>query len=131
MGETHDVTQRNKQVVEAFFAAGSRGELDEAQALMADNIVIRQASYLPYGGSYTKDRFPELAAQMSKYIRMREARIVRILADGDYVFVVLSVPDARTGEDCLQGVQILLREGKFAENTIFFHSAGSMAKPNP
>jgi hypothetical protein len=131
MTEPRDVSQRNKQVVEAFFAAGGRGELDRVQELMADGIVIRQAPYLPYGGTYTKDRFPELAVQMSRYIRMQDARIVRILADGDYVFVVISVPDARTGEDCLQGVQILLRDGKFAENTIFFHNAGSMVTPNP
>jgi ketosteroid isomerase-like protein len=125
------VAARNKTVVEAFFDAGSRGALDEVQSYMADDLVIRQAGFLPYGGTYSKKTFPALAAEMSKYIEMRNARLVRILADGDYVFAVVAVPDARTGQECIQGIQILLRDGKFAENTIFYHDAGSMAAPNP
>jgi len=98
---------------------------------MADDFVLRQAAFLPYGGAYAKEAFPALAATMSRYIRMADAKLVRVLADGDYVFVVLAVPDARTGDECLQGIQILLRDGKFVENTIFYHNAGSMAVPNP
>ena len=128
---SNSVEARNKKVVEAFFDAGSRGALDEAQAYMADDIVLRQAGFLPYGGSYSKESFPGLAATMARYIDMRNARLIRVLADGDYVFVLLTVPDARTGQQCVQGIQILLRDGKFAENTIFYHDAGSMAVPNP
>ena len=131
MSDSREVAERNKRVVEAFFDAGSRGALDEAQSYMADDIVIHQASYLPYGGTFTKDQFPDLAVTMSRYIRMRDARLVRVLADGDYVFVVLTVPDARTGYPCVQGIQIRLQDGKFVENTIFFHDAGSMAAPAP
>jgi ketosteroid isomerase-like protein len=128
---TESVPARNKQVVEAFFDAGSRGALDEVQSYMADDLVIRQAAFLPYAGTYVKETFPALAAAMSRYIELKDARLVRVLADGDYVFVVLTVPDARTGHECIQGVQILLQDGKFAENTIFYHDAGSMAMPNP
>jgi ketosteroid isomerase-like protein len=128
---TESVSARNKQVVEAFFDAGARGDLDEAQSYMADDLVIRQAGFLPYGGTYSKETFPALAATMSRYIEMKNARLIRVLADGDYVFVVLTVPDARTGHECVQGIQILLRDGEFAENTIFYHDAGSMAAPNP
>lgn len=128
---SNSVEARNKKVIEAFFEAGSRGALDEVQSYMADDLVIRQAGFLPYGGSYSKETFPALAATMSRYIDMRNARLVRVLADGDYVFVLLTVPDARTGHACIQGIQILLRDGKFAENTIFYHDAGSMAVPNP
>jgi ketosteroid isomerase-like protein len=123
--------ERNKEVVRAFFDAGSRGDLERVQELMADDIVIHQASFLPYAGSYTKDRFPDLAATMSQYIQMSKARLVRLVADGEYVFVVLTVPDARTGHDCIQGIQIRLRDGRFAENFIFYHDAGSMAVAAP
>jgi len=128
---SNSVEARNKKAVEAFFEAGSRGALDEAQSYMADDLVIRQAEFLPYGGSYSKETFPVLAARMSRYIDIRNARLIRVLADGEYVFVLLTVPDVRTGHPCIQGIQILLRDGKFAENTIFYHDAGSMAVPNP
>ena len=128
---SNHVEARNKQVVEAFFEAGARGDLDEVQSYMADDLVLRQAGFLPYAGSYSRETFPALAATMSRYIDMKSARVIRVLADGDYVFVVLTVRDARTGDECTQGIQILLRDGKFAENTIFYHDAGSMAVPNP
>jgi ketosteroid isomerase-like protein len=127
---SESTTERNRRTVEAFFDAGSRGDLGEAQSYMADDIALHQPSFLPYGGTYDKDTFPALAGEMSHYIEMRKARLIRILADGDYVFVVLTVPDARTGHDCIQGIQILLRDGKFVENTIFYHDAGSMAVSN-
>jgi ketosteroid isomerase-like protein len=123
--------ERNKAVVREFFDAGSRGDFGRVQELMADDIVIHQAAFLPYGGTYTKDRFPELAASMSRYIRMSEAKLVSMVAEGDHVFVVLSVPDARTGHLCTQAIQIRLRDGRFAENHIFFHDAGSMSVAAP
>ena len=128
---SNSAEDRNKKVVEAFFDAGSRGALEEVQSYMADDLVIRQAGFLPYAGAYSKEAFPALAATMSRYIDMSNARLIRVLADGDYVFVVLTVPDARTGHECIQGIQILLRDGKFVENTVFYHDAGSMAAPNP
>jgi len=131
MTSSLSVEERNKEAVRAFFEAGSRGDLGRVQDLMADDIVIHQASFLPYAGTYTKARFPELAELMSRYIRMSEARLVRLVAEGDYVFVVLSVPDARTGHACTQGIQIRLRDGRFVENHIFFHDVGSMATATP
>jgi ketosteroid isomerase-like protein len=131
MTTSGSLAESNKAVIRAFFEAGSRGDLDRVQELMADDIVIHQPAYLPYGGSYGKSQFPQLAATMSRYIEMRRARVVNLVAEGDYVFVVLSVPDARTGQECTQGVQIRLRDGRLAENHVFFHDAGSMAQPVP
>jgi ketosteroid isomerase-like protein len=129
MTTSASVAESNKAVILAFFEAGSRGDLDRVQELMADDLVIHQPAYLPYGGSYRKSQFPQLAATMSRYIVMRSARVVNLIAEGEYVFVVLAVPDARTGHECTQGVQIRLRDGQLVENHVFFHDAGSMARP--
>jgi ketosteroid isomerase-like protein len=128
---TTSLTETNKKIIDTFFAAGARGDIEVVQSLMADDMVLRQAKFLPYGGTYTKDQFPELAGRMSQYVDMKNASVTNVVAEGEYVFVVLSVPDLRTGHLCIQGIQIRLRDGQLVENTIFFHDAGSMAVPAP
>lgn len=126
MTETESITERNRAIVEAFFAAGNRRDHEAAMALMDDDIVIRQPEFLEWGGAYVgKSGFPELAAKMSKYIDMSSTKIERIVADGDVVFSIHRTKEADSDREALLAVQMTIRDGKLIENRVYYHQASS------
>jgi ketosteroid isomerase-like protein len=121
----------NRTLIKEFFEAGSRGDFDRVLEIMAPDIVIRQPPFLPYGGTYIgRDAFPALAAKMTQYIDMKNARLVHLVAGPDVSFAVQQVTDIRTGRDCLMCVQMTIRHGQLVETQVFYHEVQSLLEAN-
>ena len=112
----------SRDVVQRFFDAGAKGDFETALQLMDEDIVIHQPQFIAYGGTYRgRDNFPALAAKISEHLDMSASKIQLLVADGDTVFAVHHVPEVKTGKTCVLVVQITVRDGRLAENRIYFH----------
>ncbi len=46
------VTETNRRIVTEMYEAGQRGELETFFGHVADDVVLTEPAYLPYGGTY-------------------------------------------------------------------------------
>lgn len=90
----------NKQVIEAFYAAGDRGDLESCLALLADEVVWTNIGSTKYSGTYVgkdaliTDLLGPVFGQLKAGIR---STVDNVVAEGDYV-VVQSRGTAETRE---------------------------------
>ena len=125
-------TETSREIVAALYAALTRGDIDATLSYVADDLVLREPAFLPYGDIYHgKAGMVAAVEKITKYLDVSRVETRYLVADGDRVFGVVSVPDSRSGEYVLLAEESLVRDGKVAEMTIFFHEARSLAAPVP
>ncbi len=127
MTASTNLTEANRAVVENMYAAGINGDLPGLLSAMADDVVIHEPAFLPYGGTYVgRDAFVGMYAKLAKVLDVSRIRLDYLVADGDRVIGVLRIPDLTTGEDIVFAEQSTLRDGKVVDFQIFFHDAQSL-----
>lgn len=120
-------TEASKQKVLEMYAAASSGNLAGALACMADDIVVIEPPYLPYGGIYRgKAEFQKLFALIGEHGDLSTVKMNYAVAEGDKVFVSLGFVDRKTGKRMDLVEQSIVRDGKIVEMKIFYFDAGSM-----
>lgn len=117
--------EENRRVVEAFYDASNRGDLDACFALFADDIVWTNIGTTALSGRFEGKRelqenlLGPLFGQLQAGIGMR---VQRLVAEGDYVVAQTSgtaeTLDGRPYNNTYCWV-IRLRDGQFAEVTEF------------
>ena len=123
----NDLTEQNRQLMQAIYDAVSAGDLDGVLNRLADDVVIREPEFLPYGGVYRgKELFGELVGKIAKTYDMTQIKADYIVADGERVIGVLRMPDLATGEDVLMAEESVIRDGKVVQMTVFVHDAQSL-----
>ena len=122
-----DLTEQNRRLMQAIYDAVSAGDLDGVFNRLADDVVIREPEFLPYGGEYRgKELFGELVGKIAKTYDMTQIKADYIVADGERVIGVLRMPDLATGEDVLVAEESIIRDGKVVQMTVFVHDAQSL-----
>ena len=116
----------NKQVIEAFYAAGNRGDLASCLALLADDVVWTNIGTTKYSGSYagkqalTANLLGPVFGQLKAGI---QSAVDNIVAEGDYVVVqsrgMAETRDGRTYNNTYCHV-FRLRDAKISEVTEYF-----------
>jgi ketosteroid isomerase-like protein len=121
------VTEANRTVVQNLYAAGINGDIAGLLSAMADDVVIHEPAFLPYGGVYVgKDAFVGMYEKLATLLDVTKIRLEYTVADGDRVIGVLRIPDLNTGQDIVFAEQSTLRDGKVVDFRIFFHDAQSL-----
>jgi len=122
-----NLTEQNRQLIRALYDAAIAGDAEGVFGLLADDVVVREPGFLPYGGTYRgKDEFADLFGKFAKTYDMARIKVDHIVADGERVVGILRIPDLVTGKDVVLAEQSVIRDGKVAEVTIFFHDAQSL-----
>ena len=122
-----DLTEQNRQLMQGIYDAVSAGDLDGVFNRLADDVLIREPEFLPYGGEYRgKELFWELVGKIAKTYDMTQIKADYIVADGERVIGVLRMPDLATGEDVLMAEESIIRDGKVVQMTVFVHDAQSL-----
>ena len=122
-----DLTEQNRQLMQAIYDAVSAGDLGGVLDRLADDVVIREPEFLPYGGVYRgKEHFGDVVGKIAKTYDMTQIRADYIVADGERVIGVLRMPDLATGEDVLVAEESIIRDGKVVQMTVFVHDAQSL-----
>jgi ketosteroid isomerase-like protein len=127
MTATLSLTEKNRAVVEELYAAAGSGSFEKIATLLAEDVVVIEPGYLPYGKTYHGLReFGELFGMIGQFLDLSEVRVNYTIADGDRVAACLAIRDIDTGEwtDFIE--QSTLRDGKIVEIKLFYHDAQSM-----
>jgi ketosteroid isomerase-like protein len=121
------VTEANRTVVQNLYEAGISGDIPGLLSAMADDVVIREPEFLPYGGVYVgKDAFLGMYEKVATLLDVTKIRLEYTVADGDRVIGLLRMPDLNTGQDIVFAEQSTLRDGKVVDMQIFYYDAQSL-----
>ena len=124
---TESLTEQNRAVIEALYAAAKAGDAQAMFAHFADDIVVHEPPFLPFGKVYRgKEEFLQLFAVIVEYLDVSQVTVHHIVADGEYVIGCLGMPDRRTGDFTEMLEQFKLRDGKVVDIKLFYYDAGTM-----
>jgi ketosteroid isomerase-like protein len=124
---TESLTEKNRAIVEKLYAAAGSGDLAAIAPLLADDIVVDEPGYLPYGKVYRgKEEFAGLLGLIVQYLDLTKVQVNYTIADGDRVAACLGIPDVTTGEMTHFIEQSTLRDGQIVEMKLFYYDAQSM-----
>jgi hypothetical protein len=127
MTTTESLTEKNRAIVEKLYACASSGDLGGIAPLLADDIVVDEPSYLPYGKVYRgKEEFAGLLGMIGQFLDLTKVQVNYTIADGDRVAACLGIPDVTTGEMTHFIEQSTLRDGQVVEMKLFYYDAQSM-----
>lgn len=121
------LTEQTRAVARAFYDAIIAGDTKGFIAVSAEDMVVHQPSFLPYGKTYRgRDTFVGLFDTFAKYYDLTRIRCDHLVVDGERAFGVMRVPVLTNGQDVLFAEQVVVRDGKVAELRIFVHEAQTM-----
>lgn len=127
MTSATDLTERNRAVVRGLYDAATSGDLPGALEALAEDVVVYEPDFLPYGGVYRgKQAFVELFGKIAQCLDLSRVTVHYYVADGERVIAVLGIPDLTTGELAHFAEQSTVRDGKIAEMRLFYYDPQSM-----
>jgi hypothetical protein len=125
--DNDSVTELNRSIMESFYAAGARGDLDAMMDCLADDVVIYEPPYLPFGGEYRgKEGLAAINQAVAPLVDATQFKIHYIVADGDRTVAVGGFPVNDTGQFTLFAEESTLADGKIVEIRIYYHDAQSL-----
>lgn len=126
---TTSLTERNRAIVQALYAAGTRGDVEELLSYLAEDIVVHEPPFLPYGATYSgRDAFLPMFAEIARHLDVSTITIEHLIADRDHVIAVLRIPDRATGRDTVLAEHSTLRDGRVVEMRIFYFDPQSLIR---
>ena len=127
MSTATSLTEQNRSVVEAMFAAANKGDIDGVFSLLSDDITIIEPLFMPFGKTYHgKEEFLGLAQILPNYLNVSSITVHYTIADGDRVAACVGIADVATGELTQFIEQFTIKDGKIVENRVFYHNAGTL-----
>jgi uncharacterized protein len=121
------LSEKNKGILEAMYAAGARNDFQTVMGYMDENVVVIEPPYLSYGGTYKGlAEFQRLMGLINEYADLSTIRLQYSVAENDRVFGILELKDQKTGKQLQLAEQSTLRNGKVVEMKIFYFDAGSL-----
>ena len=124
---TASLTEQNRAIVEAMFAAANNGDVEGVFSYLSEDIAVIEPVFLPFGKAYHgKDEFLGLAQVLPDYLDVSSITVHYTIADGDRVAACVGITDVATGQLTHFIEQFTLKDGKIVENRVFYHDVGSM-----
>jgi ketosteroid isomerase-like protein len=121
------LTEQNRAIVEAMFAAANNGDIDGVFSLLSEDITIIEPRFMPFGKTYHgKDEFLGLAQVLPNYLDVSSITVHYTIADGDRVAACVGITDVATGELTRFIEQFTIKDGKIVENRVFYNDAGTL-----
>lgn len=124
---TSTTIEQNRAAVEAMYAAGCAGDIQRAASFVADDVVIVEPTYLPYGGVYHgKEEFLKIVGIVYDYLDVSKTAVHYTIAEGDRVAACIGIPDQKTGKLTHMIEESTFRDGKIAHIQLFYYDPGTM-----
>jgi ketosteroid isomerase-like protein len=121
------LTEQNRAIVEAMFAAANNGDIEGVFSCLSEDVAVIEPVFLPFGKAYHgKDEFLGLAQVLPNYLDVSSITVHYLIADGDRVAACVGITDVATGEPTHFIEQFTLKDGKIVENRVFYHDVGSL-----
>jgi ketosteroid isomerase-like protein len=127
MSTATSLTEQNRAIVEAMFAAANNGDVEGVFSYLSDDVTVIEPLFMPFGKTYHgKDEFFGLAQVLPNYLDVSSITVHHTIADSDRVAACVGIEDVATGE-LTQFIELFtINDGKIVENRVFYHDAGSL-----
>lgn len=123
-------TEDSRAIVEKMYASGIAGDIEGMLTLLAEDLVVHEPPFLPYGGDhYGHDGFLALISTIDSHLDMSQVKVDRLIADGPWVVAMMRIPDRTTGADVVLSDELHVSDGIITELRIYFHDAQSLVSP--
>ena len=120
-------TERNRAIIQAMYDAGRRGDVETLASFIADDVVVDEPRFLPYGKIYKgKQELLQLFQTVAKFLDVSQLQVHYLIADGERVAACLGLPDLTTGQPVSLLEESTLKDGKITHQKLFFNDPGSM-----
>ncbi|MDV3127870.1 nuclear transport factor 2 family protein [Mycobacterium sp. 21AC1] len=127
MTDLKSLTEQNRSLIERFYAAGARGDIETMMCCLADDVVTYEPPYLPFGGEYRgKEALSAIYAAVAQVADVTQFKIHDIVVDGDRAVTFGGYPLTDTGQFTRFAEETRLVDGKIAEIRVYYHDAQSM-----
>jgi ketosteroid isomerase-like protein len=127
MSTATSLTEQNRAIVEAMFAAANNGDVEGVFSYLSEDVTVIEPLFMPFGKEYHgKDEFLGLAQVLPNYLDVSSITVYDTIADGDRVAACVGIADVATGE-LTQFIELFtIKDGKIVENRVFYHDAGTL-----
>jgi ketosteroid isomerase-like protein len=127
MSTATSLTEQNRAIVEAMFAAANNGDVEGVFSYLSDDVTVIEPLFMPFGKAYHgKDEFIGLAQVLPNYLDVSSITVHHTIADGDRVAACVGITDVATGKLTQFIEQFTIKHGKIVENRVFYHDAGTL-----
>ncbi|BBZ15439.1 nuclear transport factor 2 family protein [Mycobacterium branderi] len=127
MTDTKSLTEVNRSIIDRFYAAGPRGDLETMSDCLADDVVIHEPPYLPFGGDYRgKEGLSAIYSAVAQLADVTQFKVHYILVDGDRAVAFGGFPVNDTGKFTHFAEESRLVDGKIAEIRLYYYDAQSL-----
>ena len=116
------LSDQNKALVSGLYADIAAGRTEGLLSLIDPEIVIKEPSFLPYGGTYHgAEAFGELFGKISQHFELSSARALSVVADGEDVVALIELRTADGNNTLRIAEHFVMRGGLIAALTLYFH----------
>lgn len=128
MSTNASVTDASRKTVENMYARALAGDNAGFFGSLADDLVVLEPSFLPYGGKHHGVAgFQALFGEIAQYLDLTSIKLDSIVADGEVVVAFLRAKNVKDGSEVQIAERSVVRNGKIAEMKIYFHELGALA----
>jgi ketosteroid isomerase-like protein len=119
-------TERNRAAAEVMYAAVKCGDVATFFSFVSPDVVVEEPEFLQYGGTYNGiEGLQRLFATLASEFDLSGLDFEQIVADGDYVCVIGTVPLAKGG--AFKFIErARLQQGKVVALRVYVYDAASM-----
>ena len=120
-------TEASRELVQTMYDAAIHGETERFLACLADDLVVIEPSFLPYGGVHHGiDGFLALFAEVGEYLDLGALQLSGLVADGEEVVAFLRVRSVKDRSEVQIAERSIVRDGKIVEMKVMFHELGGL-----
>lgn len=124
-----DEAEATLAVAKQMYDAVGAGDLEGVLACLSEDVVVREPSFLPYGGVYRGiAEFSGMFPKAAELLDVTQLTVDRLIASGDRVVCFLRIRDRATGKDVVVAEESRVTQGKIVEITVYYHDAQSIAR---
>jgi ketosteroid isomerase-like protein len=127
---TASLTGKSRDVATRMYAAIARADFEQALSYFSENVVVNEPAFLPYGGVYRGiDGVRTAFDKISLFLDVINLSVEQLIADGDRVVAIVSIPEHVSGRRILLAEESLCCDGKISEIRVYFHKAQGLLLP--
>jgi uncharacterized protein len=127
---TASLTAKTRDVVTRMYAAIARADFEQALSYFSESLVVNEPAFLPYGGVYRGiDGLRAAFDKIRLFLDVTNLSVERLIADGDRVIAIVSIPEHGSGRRILLAEESLCCDGEISEIRVYFHEAQGLLLP--
>jgi len=129
MTTTESLTAQSRSIVEQFYDAGLRGDIEVMMGLLSDDVVIHEPAFLTYGGEYHgKEGLQAIYEKVLAITDVTKLKVHYFVVDGDRAIAIAGFPVNGDKDYTLFAEESRIAHGKIVEMRLYYHEPQSLLR---